>query len=192
MDFFNHCAQDYHSKISTSVVGRHSWWTLTSHWGPSWLSSETTNWFAHARSSPVPHENSQLSFITISLRSLQCHSLTLIYSRDSTGCRWSGVFVGCRGRKHIDGLLGEWRGWLRIVEQQWFVEWSLRQWKEECQSFFRQGCQTFADSSFLTVRRREGRDFYHVCFTVWLYHKIDILVETVTGRQHQHSSDVST
>lgn len=53
--FFNHCTQDYHSKISTNVVGRHSWWTQTSHWGHSWLSSETTNWFAHARLSPVSH-----------------------------------------------------------------------------------------------------------------------------------------
>lgn len=41
--------QDCHSRISTSDVERHSWWTLTSRWGLSWQSSETTNWYGHAR-----------------------------------------------------------------------------------------------------------------------------------------------
>lgn len=45
----DNCAQDCHSKTSTSVAERHSWSIPTSPWGPSWLSSETTNWSAHER-----------------------------------------------------------------------------------------------------------------------------------------------
>lgn len=41
--------QGCHSKISTIAVERRSWWTLTSHWGLSWPSSETTNWYGRAR-----------------------------------------------------------------------------------------------------------------------------------------------
>ena len=41
--------QAYRSKISTSVVARRSWWTPTSPWEPSWLSSGTTNWSGPAR-----------------------------------------------------------------------------------------------------------------------------------------------
>lgn len=64
--FYFHCVQGCHSKISTSVVERHSWLTLTSLWGLSWLSSETTNWYGHARYSavsiiPSSHSVSQLS-----------------------------------------------------------------------------------------------------------------------------------
>lgn len=64
--FSFHCVQGCHSKISTSVVERHSWLTLTSLWGLSWLSSETTNWYGHARYSavsiiPSSHSVSQLS-----------------------------------------------------------------------------------------------------------------------------------
>lgn len=51
--FSHHFAKDCHSKISTSVVERRSWWILTSHWGLNWLSSETTNWSVHARWSLV-------------------------------------------------------------------------------------------------------------------------------------------
>lgn len=62
--------------------------------------------------------------------SLSAVSSHAFFPCGSLGRRWSRVLVGCCGREHLDGFLGERRGWLRTVEMQWLVDKFTEQLKE--------------------------------------------------------------
>lgn len=108
--------QDCHSRISTSDVERHSWWTLTSRWGLSWPSSETTNWYGHARwTSTLEFPNSH----SLSVCSTWCLSHLFALLQGADGVEY--LIVAVDASTLMDFLENEEGDWVDETSDLWII-----------------------------------------------------------------------